>query len=182
MKTLYESILDIDTNINKANVSIDNIGKVKSIMSNLVDELIDSKFDWTCQKCKYELVNGHNHLEVELCLGNIFNKNIDILYDQLYKHIDSVFNKYKSSLKSFKKFLNVQKDMTMSFESIPNSSTPGRIYNGLYRKKSIGHEYVFSVLLKEYGTLRLFLGNLYINDVKNILLRKNIHGNEIKNL
>lgn len=173
MKSLYESILDIDNNINQANINIKNVNKIKSIIHNFIDDIINTN------KYSYTL------LREQECTGKVMLDNKEFKYQQLaikirineYKNNDystytwfkSILDKHKKNILSINKILGRDNDPEVYHEKRHDSLYIDQI------TQQIDEYYDYNFFIRKVeDTIFITVNSMYINDIKKLIDSKNI--------
>lgn len=186
-KFIIEGILNIDDTINQANIGFENANKIITTIYNFVNELIDDKYSWSCLTCRcgkhndYHDHNEYKYIDIQIHID--YKNRTNKIIKELYDHTESVMEKYNKQLKDIKNLANIQKESKISFKKRPKKSygISGGISYDLVGKKVTIPEYVFSTDLED-GLFHFYFGDIYVDKIKELLLKKNISGDAMKKL
>lgn len=172
MKTLYESILDVDNNINRANTNAENMGKSRAIIHNFIDDLIDlhnpDGYTYLILKNYERKFSTYNELLIEMRINGINKYEYRFGDRSDYLWFKSIFDKHKKDLLSIHKLLGVKTPPHMYYS---------KRYDDIYIEQSIDKsEYrAYNFHIRKFqDNISIVLNDVYIDDIRKLINSKHI--------
>lgn len=163
MKSLYESILDIDGNITMANDGIKEVEKAKSIVYNFINDLLNTnkyEFELRDNWITVDKFSHHKYLKVSLSMIKPLKDDTQYYFFE-YGH--TIITKYKSRLQYIKAALNISSKVYIAHSGV-TQSTMVDINDPLWS--------VFVNIIQD--NIDCVFGEMFIDTIEKLLKEKNI--------